>query len=242
MPLGSVKPEPVGEAVKTSHLAHADAAGIAVVDRAGTREGAARAVRPGSQGIRHAVRGQLVEPADGLHLAGLGRREPGPRNLGMVRAGAGSQERGVPVSNVAVVPSIVCEAPQLGGIVRGLGQSCRSHHVRVQEAPKTVDVGQIADRFLTRGPVGQLLVSHGPPRDLGGRRGVVGEGCARLRTHEYETLTRLWHAVVRCIEHAPWEPDPVAGRLEGRNQLAQERLVRPDGQAFDVLEDEGARI
>src|SRR5690606_13513810 len=69
VPLGLVEAEPVREAVQSRHLSDGDAAVILVMDRARTGERAARRISAGAQGVRHAVRRQLQETRDGLHLS-----------------------------------------------------------------------------------------------------------------------------------------------------------------------------
>src|SRR5690606_16025824 len=110
MPLGGVQPKPIGESVQARHLAHRDTAVVAVVDRAWTCEGPARAICTRAKCVRNAIGRKLEKPAYGFDGAGRGLCEPSPRDLCMTGAGAGREDPRVPDANVPVVPSIVRQA------------------------------------------------------------------------------------------------------------------------------------
>jgi len=113
VPFGRVQSEPVREAVQTGHFADGDATIVSVVDRSRTGKSAPSTVGARPEGIRQSVGRESIKAANRLDCAGLGFSEAALGDLGVLRAGARSQDARLPVADVPEVPGIVRKTAEL---------------------------------------------------------------------------------------------------------------------------------
>ena len=196
MPFGMVQTEPIGQTVKPCHLAHGDAAIIAVVDGPRTCKCTSRTVSACAKGVRHTMLGKFEKPADGLYRAGRRLGEAATRYIGMYGPCARCEDRRVPIPHITKMPCIVGRAAHLGCVSRGFSECGRLRLVCTQKRQKPISVRNIPKSILAGRPIRQSPEALLAPSDIGYWLRIARKEFTFAGTHDDQPLARLRRAEV----------------------------------------------